>query len=52
MTDLCDYKKNEWIETACKWLINIDVDGYNFRACDESFDNDLLVDAFRRAMEE
>lgn len=20
MTDLCDYKKNEWIETACHWL--------------------------------
>lgn len=20
MTDLCNYKKREWMETACKWL--------------------------------
>ena len=39
------------IEKACKWLINIDFDGYDFRDCDESFDNDLFVDAFRKAME-
>ena len=39
------------IEKACKWLINIDFDGdRNFRDCDESFNNDLLVDAFRKAM--
>ena len=51
MTDLYNYKKSEWMETACKWLINIDFDGYDFRNCDESFDNDLFVDAFRKAME-
>lgn len=39
------------IEKACKWLINIDFDGdQNFRDCDETFNNDLLVDAFRKAM--
>ena len=40
------------IDKACKWLINIDFDGYNFRDCDESFNNDLFVDVFRKAMEE
>lgn len=40
------------IEKACKWLINIDFDDFHFRDCDESFNNDLFVDAFRKAMEE
>lgn len=40
------------IEKACKWLINIDFDDFYFRDCDESFNNDLFVDAFRKAMEE
>lgn len=40
------------IDKACKWLINIDFDGYNFRDCDESFNNDLFVDVFRKEMEE
>jgi hypothetical protein len=39
------------IDKACEWLINIDFDGYDFRDCDESFNNDLLVDAFRKEME-
>lgn len=39
------------IEKACKWLLNIDFDGQEFRDCDESFNNDLFVDAFRKAME-
>lgn len=42
----------ETIDKACKWLINIDFDNYDFRDCDESFNNDLFVDAFRKAMEE
>ena len=50
-------KGAEWadrtmIEKACKWLINIDFDDSHFRDCDESFNNDLFVDAFRKAMEE
>ena len=40
------------IDKACKWLINIDFDDFHFRDCDESFNNDLFVDAFRKAMEE
>ena len=40
------------IEKACKWLINIDFDDYDFRDCDETFNNDLFVDSFRKAMEE
>lgn len=40
------------IEKACKWLINIDFDDFHFRDCDETFNNDLFVDAFRKAMEE
>lgn len=40
------------IEKACKWLLNIDFDDFHFRDCDESFNNDLFVDAFRKAMEE
>lgn len=40
------------IEKACKWLINIDFDDYDFRDCDETFNNDLFVDAFCKAMEE
>lgn len=40
------------IEKACEWLINIDFDDFHFRDCDESFNNDLFVDAFRKAMEE
>lgn len=44
--------KMEIIEKACKWLINIDFDDFHFRDCDETFNNDLFVDAFRKAMEE
>lgn len=40
------------IEKACKYLINIDFDDFHFRDCDETFNNDLFVDAFRKAMEE
>ena len=40
------------IEKACEWLINIDFDDFHFRDCDESFNNDLFVYAFRKAMEE
>lgn len=40
------------IDKACKWLLNIDFDGQEFRDCDESFNNDLFVNAFRKAMEE
>ena len=40
------------IEKACRWLINIDFDDFHFRDCDETFNNDLFVDAFRKAMEE
>ena len=40
------------IEKACKWLINIDFDDFHFRDCDETFNNDLFVDSFRKAMEE
>jgi hypothetical protein len=40
------------IEKACKWLINIDFDDFHFRDCDETFNNDLFVDAFHKAMEE
>lgn len=39
------------IEKACQWLINIDFDDFHFRDCDETFNNDLFVDAFRKAME-
>ena len=39
------------IEKACKWLINIDFDDFHFRDCDETFNNDLFVDAFRKAMQ-
>lgn len=50
-------KGAEWanktmIEKACKWLINIDFDDFHFRDCDETFNNDLFVDSFRKAMEE
>ena len=38
------------IDKACGWLINIDYDDFHFRDCDESFNNDLFVDAFRKAM--
>lgn len=40
------------IDNACKWLINIDFDDFHFRDCDETFNNDLFIDAFKRAMEE
>lgn len=40
------------INKACKWLLNIDFDRQEFRDCDESFNNDLFVDVFRKAMEE
>lgn len=40
------------IEKARQWLINIDFDDYDFRDCDETFNNDLFVDAFCKAMEE
>ena len=40
------------LEKACKWLINIDFDDFHFRDCDETFNNDLFVDSFRKAMEE
>jgi hypothetical protein len=39
------------IDKACKWLLNIDFDGQEFRDCDELFNNDLFVNAFRKAME-
>jgi hypothetical protein len=39
------------IEKACKWLINIDFDDFHFRCTDETFDNDVFVDAFRKVME-
>ena len=51
---VCDgvkFADKTMIEKVCEWLINIDFDGYDFRDCDESFDNDLFVDAFRKAME-
>ena len=40
------------IDKACEWLLNVDFDCQQFRDCDESFNNDLLVDAFKKAMEE
>ena len=40
------------IDKACEWLLNQDFDGQCFRDCDESFNNDLLVSYFRKAMEE
>ena len=40
------------IDKACEWLINIDFDDFHFRDCDETFNNDLFVDSFRKAMEE
>lgn len=40
------------IDKACNWLLNIDFDGQEFRDCDESFNNDLFVNEFRKAMEE
>ena len=40
------------IEKACEWLLNIDFDGQEFRDCDESFNNDLFVNVFRKAMKE
>jgi hypothetical protein len=39
------------IDKACKWLLNIDFDGQEFRDCDELFNNDLFVNAFRKAVE-
>lgn len=51
-TEAIKWADKTMIEKACKWLINIDFDDYDFRDCDESFNNDLFVDAFRKAMEE
>jgi hypothetical protein len=50
--DGAEWMQETMIEKACKWLLNIDFDGQEFRDCDESFNNDLLVDAFRKAMED
>ena len=47
-----EWANKTMIEKACKWLINIDFDDFHFRDCDETFNNDLFVDSFRKAMEE
>lgn len=47
-----DYGEEKTIEKACEWLINIDFDDFHFRDCDETFNNDLFIDAFRKAMKE
>ena len=47
-----EWMQKTMIERACKWLINIDFDDFHFRCTDETFNNDLFVDAFRKAMEE
>ena len=52
MTDLCNYKKNEWMETACKWL-NDNIFEYPWWDDDApSFNENDIVKDFRKAMEE
>lgn len=53
MTDLCNYKKREWMETACKWLFN-----HVYKHIDDSrlqmtfaYTVDMIED-FRKTMEE
>lgn len=53
MTDLYNYKKGEWLETACKWLFN-----HVSKHIDDSrlqmsfaYTVDMIKD-FRKAMEE
>ena len=52
MTDLYNYKKSEWIETACKWLKDNIFEYPWWDDDDPSFDDDDIVHDFRKAREE
>lgn len=40
------------LDKVCEWLSNIDFDSDYFRDAEDYFNNDRLVEEFRKAMEE
>ena len=47
-----EYAKKELLDKVCEWLSEIDFDSDYFRDAEDCFDNDQLVEEFRKAMGE